>query len=129
MLDTIERTEFVKHSEIITDTYNCKLCFASIKRDRMDIEAHLKEKHKTSLRLYSDSFESTDSVDQFNHVVKKLLKEGKIANVNLCLELDKEEKKIGNPALEKFMSKVEPEVVKILFINLLEGLKSPSYEV
>ena len=93
MTDTLERTEYVKHSEIITDNYTCKLCSASIKRDRMDIEAHLKDKHKTTLRIYAENFESNDSKEPFENVVERLLKEGKIGSMNLNLKIEENIKK------------------------------------
>lgn len=97
MIDTLERTEFIKHSEIITDNYICKLCSAIIKRDRMDIEAHLKDKHKTTLRIYAENFESNDSKEPFGNVVERLLKEGKIGSMNLNI---KKEEKIKEEILE-----------------------------
>ena len=83
MNDTEERSACVRENEILTDVYRCKVkaefyfppyeicfypydwvsgfplqvCRIQVKRDRMDIEAHLKQAHKTTLKLYTNNFE------------------------------------------------------------------------
>ena len=55
--DAEERSACVRENEILTDVYRCKVCRIQVKRDRMDIEAHLKQAHKTTLKLYTANFE------------------------------------------------------------------------
>ena len=47
-----------------------------VKRDRMDIEAHLKQAHKTTLKIYSANFENPAVKESAKDVVDKLVRMG-----------------------------------------------------
>ena len=76
MTDTEERSQCVKENEILTDIYRCKICSTQVKRDRMDIEAHLKQAHKTTLKIYSANFENPSVKDNPQTIVSKLVRMG-----------------------------------------------------
>jgi len=76
MTDTEERSTCVRENEILTDIYRCKICSTQVKRDRMDIEAHLKQAHKTTLKIYSANFENPDCKDDPKEIVAKLVRMG-----------------------------------------------------
>ena len=77
MKDSDERSLCVRENEILTDLYKCKICSIQVKRDRMDIEAHLKQAHKISIKIYSTNFENPGGVrDTPEMAVEKLVREG-----------------------------------------------------
>ena len=76
MTDTEERSQCVKENEILTDIYRCKICSTQVKRDRMDIEAHLKQAHKTTLKIYSANFENPSVKENPQTIVSKLVRMG-----------------------------------------------------
>jgi len=76
MTDTEERSQCVKENEILTDIYRCKICSTQVKRDRMDIEAHLKQAHKTTLKIYSANFENPNLLESPEAVISKLVRMG-----------------------------------------------------
>jgi len=76
MTDTEERSTCVRENEILTDIYKCRICSTQVKRDRMDIEAHLKQAHKTTLKIYSANFENPDCTDDPKEIVAKLVRMG-----------------------------------------------------
>ena len=76
MTDTEERSICVRENEIVTDIYRCKICSTQVKRDRMDIEAHLKQAHKTTLKIYSANFENPSIKDSAKEVVDRLVRMG-----------------------------------------------------
>jgi len=76
MTDTEERSTCVRENEILTDIYRCKICNTQVKRDRMDIEAHLKQAHKTTLKIYTANFENSNLKESPKTVVAKLVRMG-----------------------------------------------------
>ena len=76
MTDTEERSTCVRENEILTDIYKCRICSTQVKRDRMDIEAHLKQAHKTTLKIYSANFENPNCTDDPKEIVAKLVRMG-----------------------------------------------------
>ena len=76
MTDTEERSICVRENEILTDIYRCKICTTQVKRDRMDIEAHLKQAHKTTLKIYSANFENINVKESAQEMVEKLVRMG-----------------------------------------------------
>jgi len=76
MTDTEERSTCVRENEILTDIYKCRICSTQVKRDRMDIEAHLKQAHKTTLKIYSANFENPDCTDNPKEIVARLVRMG-----------------------------------------------------
>ena len=76
MTDTEERSICVRENEILTDIYRCKICSTQVKRDRMDIEAHLKQAHKTTLKIYSANFENPSVQESNQAIVSKLVRMG-----------------------------------------------------
>jgi len=82
MTDTEERSTCVRENEILTDIYRCKICHTQVKRDRMDIEAHLKQAHKTTLKIYSANFENPECKDNPNEIVAKLVRMGVLEEPN-----------------------------------------------
>ena len=78
MSDTEERSICVRENEILTDIYSCKVCCTQVKRDRMDIEAHLKQAHKTTLKVYGANFENPSNQDSLEATVSRLVREGKM---------------------------------------------------
>jgi len=76
MTDTEERSTCVRENEILTDIYRCKICHTQVKRDRMDIEAHLKQAHKTTLKIYSANFENPNCTDEPKDIVARLVRMG-----------------------------------------------------
>merc|ERR1719154_1030679 len=76
MTDTEERSICVRENEILTDIYRCKICNTQVKRDRMDIEAHLKQAHKTTLKIYSANFENPNCTDDPKEIVARLVRMG-----------------------------------------------------
>eukprot|EP00092_Neocalanus_flemingeri_P040165 GFUD01043750.1.p1 GENE.GFUD01043750.1~~GFUD01043750.1.p1 ORF type:complete len:921 (+),score=245.54 GFUD01043750.1:150-2912(+) len=76
MTDSEERSTCVRENEILTDIYRCKICSTQVKRDRMDIEAHLKQAHKTTLKIYSANFENPDCKDDPKEIVARLVRMG-----------------------------------------------------
>lgn len=76
MTDTEERSICVRENEILTDIYHCKICSTQVKRDRMDIEAHLKQAHKTTIKIYSSNFENPNVRDAPEVSVEKLVRKG-----------------------------------------------------
>ena len=76
MTDTEERSICVRENEILTDIYRCKICTTQVKRDRMDIEAHLKQAHKTTLKIYSSNFENNNVQESAKEMVEKLVRMG-----------------------------------------------------
>jgi len=77
--DAEERSRVVRMNELVTDTYSCKICGQAIKKDRMDIEAHIKQVHKTTYRVYEENLESEQAGEDADAVVAKLIKEGVVA--------------------------------------------------
>ena len=98
MTDTEERSICVRENEILTDIYRCKICSTQVKRDRMDIEAHLKQAHKTTLKIYSANFENPSNQESHEATVSKLVRMGVLEepSKNMC----KTPKKIKPKQLE-----------------------------
>lgn len=98
MTDTEERSICVRENEILTDIYRCKICSTQVKRDRMDIEAHLKQAHKTTLKIYSANFENPSNQETHEATVSKLVRMGVLEepSKNMC----KTPKKIKPKQLE-----------------------------
>ena len=86
MTDTEERSICVRENEILTDIYRCKICSTQVKRDRMDIEAHLKQAHKTTLKIYSANFENPGNQESHEATVSKLVRMGVLEepSKNMC---------------------------------------------
>ena len=86
--DTEERSACVRENEILTDVYRCKVCRIQVKRDRMDIEAHLKQAHKTTLKLYTNNFERGQVFGEgpgcvsLAETIVRLVKEGQMEEPN-----------------------------------------------
>jgi len=80
--DSEERGKVVRENEMMSDTYCCKICKQSMKRDRMDIEAHLKQVHKTTMRVYQANFEDDSDIKDPAEVLEKLVNDGLVAYEN-----------------------------------------------
>ena len=76
MKDSDERSLCVRENEILTDLYKCKICSIQVKRDRMDIEAHLKQGHRLNLKTYSANFENPNVKDEPEEMIEKLVRKG-----------------------------------------------------
>ena len=76
MTDTEERSLCVRENEILTDIYRCKICSTQVKRDRMDIEAHLKQAHRITIKVYTSNFENPSVRDTPEVAVERLVREG-----------------------------------------------------
>ena len=94
MNDTEERSICVRENEILTDIYRCKICSTRVKRDRMDIEAHLKQAHKTTLKVYGANFENPSNQDSLEATVSKLVREGKMEDPTKMKNMNLTPKKI-----------------------------------
>merc|ERR1712066_106799 len=94
MNDTEERSICVRENEILTDIYSCKVCSTQVKRDRMDIEAHLKQAHKTTLKVYGANFENPSNQDSLEVTVTRLVKEGKMEDPTKMKNMNLTPKKI-----------------------------------
>ena len=68
----------LRESEVLADIYRCRICHTQLKRDRMDIEAHLKSAHKTTLKIYSANFENPSNQESLEATVSRLVGEGKL---------------------------------------------------
>merc|ERR1719232_1241464 len=116
MTDTEERSICVRENEILTDIYRCKICSTQVKRDRMDIEAHLKQAHKTTLKIYSANFENPSNQESHEATVSKLVRMGVLEepSKNMC----KTPKKIKpRPAVTEVKSESSIDVVDQENIN------------
>ena len=126
MTDTEERSLCVRENEILTDIYRCKICSTQVKRDRMDIEAHLKQAHKTTLKIYSANFENINVKESAQEMVEKLVRMGVLEEPtkSLCRTPKKLKSKstetpkkprgktIGTPPPKMNLNKPEPKTDK-----------------
>ena len=85
MKDTEERSICVRENELLTDIYRCKICSTQVKRDRMDIEAHLKQAHRLTIKVYSVNFENPRVQESSELTVEKLVRKGLLTEPTRCL--------------------------------------------
>ena len=132
MTDTEERSICVRENEILTDIYRCKICATQVKRDRMDIEAHLKQAHKTTLKIYSANFENPSNKESHEDTVSKLVRMGVMEDPskNVC----RTPKKITNSQknLLRIKSDISNEVPESndlnKFVSVDENVPEPESE-
>jgi len=133
LTDTEERSACVRENEILTDVYRCKVCRIQVKRDRMDIEAHLKQAHKTTLKVYSANFETGqvfgEGGENLADTIVRLVREGqmeepsdrlfktpkKVRKVQVAAKKRevKEVPKVEVPKEEEMEVKMEPPEVEV----------------
>ena len=142
MTDTEERSICVRENEILTDIYRCKICSTQVKRDRMDIEAHLKQAHKTTLKIYSANFENPSNQEGHEATVSKLVRMGvleepsknmcrtpkKVKQKHLDIKSDISNEVPENESLNKFVSVSEnvPEESRVVIKSEVE--ESQTYQ-
>ena len=133
MTDTEERSICVRENEILTDIYRCKICATQVKRDRMDIEAHLKQAHKTTLKIYSANFENPSNKESHEDTVSKLVRMGVLEDPskNVC----RTPKKITNSQknllrIKSDISNEVPDSENLLnkFVSVSENVPEPESE-
>ena len=111
MKDSEERIICVRENEILTDIYRCKICSAQMKRDRMDIEAHMKQTHRITLRIYSGNFENPSVADTPDESLEKLVREEVLTDFNINKRSKRMKRKFAEPRKSHSQKKKTPPAV------------------